>query len=220
MERNKIVTIADAEKNLGLHFTTNHNGKMRGMQSLSTSCLENPICQARQKNQNLICSHCYAERQMRMFQNMEACFKRNTEILTSKVLDKDELPLINAAFFRFESFGDICNEAHVINFFNLCNKNKKVNFALWTKNPRIIRSVISDGHKKPRNLQIVYSSPVMNRVEHQVLEEDYIDKVFTVFSKDYIEEHKININCGDKCCLECHKCYVKSSEVYINEKLK
>ena len=49
---------------------------------------------------------------------------------------------------------------------------------------------------------------------------DFIDKIFTVYDKDYISAHDVSINCGAKSCLTCHKCYVKSKIKYINEKLK
>lgn len=220
MKRKDVLTIEDMKETTGLHFTIKHTGKMKGMQSLSTSCMENQFCLERSKNCNMVCSHCYAERQMKMYTPLQKCLKKNTEILTSMVLKDDELPLLNAAFFRFESFGDIGNVTQVVNYFNICKKNKKVNFALWTKNPWIIEKTIESGHKKPKNLQIVYSSPYINYTQYSMLEKPFIDKIFTVFDKDYIKKHDVEINCGDKCCLSCQKCYVKSSEQFINEKIK
>ena len=49
---------------------------------------------------------------------------------------------------------------------------------------------------------------------------DFIDKIFTVYDKNYINARDVNINCGAKSCLTCHKCYVRSKTKYINEKLK
>lgn len=37
--REKFLTLVEAEKVTGVHYTVNHSGKMEGMQSLSTSCL-------------------------------------------------------------------------------------------------------------------------------------------------------------------------------------
>lgn len=42
--REKFLTVAEAEKATGVHYTVNHSGKMEGMQSLSTSCLCNKYC--------------------------------------------------------------------------------------------------------------------------------------------------------------------------------
>lgn len=45
--REKFLTVAEAEKATGVHYTVNHSGKMEGMQSLSTSCLCNKYCKNR-----------------------------------------------------------------------------------------------------------------------------------------------------------------------------
>ena len=98
-------------------------------------------------------------------------------------------------------------------------KNKNVKFAIWTKNPWIIQEAINGGLKKPSNLQIILSSPKINEV-CDGSEYDFVDKVFTVFTKEYIEKKHIHINCGMKKCIVCRKCYKKSREKFINEKLK
>lgn len=216
--REKLLTIAEAEKVTGVHYTVKHSGKMEGMQSLSTSCLCNKYCKNRSSNSELVCSHCYAQRQMKMYKNLNACLERNTEILTGRILKEAEIPMINASFFRFESFGDLINATQVINYFHICKKNKHVHFALWTKNSWIIEEAIESGEKKPSNLQIVYSSPCLNNPVDPGYE--FVDKIFTVFDKDYIKKNGIEINCGAKSCLLCNKCYRRSKEKYINEKLK
>lgn len=219
-EREAFLTIDKAEELTGVHYTLKHTGKMSGMQSLSTSCLCNKNCLNRVENVNLVCSHCYAQRQMKMYKNLEKCLKKNTEILTTRLLTDEEIPLINAAFFRFESFGDLNNEIQVINYFRICKRNKHVKFALWTKNPWIIAETINNGENKPRNLQVIYSSPYLDKCDNKLNKYPFIDKIFTVYTKEYIKENNIEINCGAKSCLSCHKCYVKSKEIYINEKCK
>ena len=121
--------------------------------------------------------------------------------------------------FRFEAFGDIQNEIQVINYFNICDKNKHVNFALWTKNPAIISRTINNGCKKPKNLQIVLSSHYLNK-ETDIEKWNFVDKIFTVYTKEYIEENNIEINCKGESCLICQKCYRKNRENYINEELR
>lgn len=219
-EREAFLTIDKAEELTGVHYTLKHTGKMSGMQSLSTSCLCNKNCLNRVENVNLVCSHCYAQRQMKMYKNLEKCLKKNTEILTTRLLTDEEIPLINAAFFRFESFGDLNNEIQVVNYFRICKRNKHVKFALWTKNPWIIAETINNGENKPRNLQVIYSSPYLDKCDNKLNKYPFIDKIFTVYTKEYIKENNIEINCGAKSCLSCHKCYVKSKEIYINEKCK
>lgn len=203
-----------------IHFTTKMNGKMEGMLSLSTSVLENPHCKERRKQGNSICKHCFAASQMKCFKSMIKCFKENTEILTSQLFSIDEMPVINALYFRFEAFGDLINETQVINYFNICKKNPNVKFALWTKNPWIIERAINQGEAKPENLQIVLSSPILNKAieEKAIARYNFIDKVFTVYDKKTSEN--ISINCGGKKCLSCGLCYNKNETRYINEILK
>lgn len=215
-----VLTVEDAKKMTGIHYTINHTGKMKGMQSLSTSCLENPYCRAYASDPEKICSHCYAERQMNCYKSMQKCLADNTKILTTRRLQFDEIPLLNAALFRFEAFGDIQNETQVVNYFNICNKNPHVNFALWTKNPEIIKRAIENlKEEKPDNLQIVLSSHYLNKVE-DCSKYNFIDKVFTVYSNDYIKEANVEINCGESICLDCRKCYFDNGIKYICEKLK
>ena len=204
----------------GIHFTTKMNGKMEGLQSLSTSVLENPHCQERRKQGNTICAHCFAASQMKCYKSMVKCFKENTEILTTQLFPVEEMPIINTLYFRFESFGDLINETQAINYFNICKKNPAVKFALWTKNPWIIERAIKAGNEKPENLQIVLSSPILNKAieEKAVSKYPFIDKIFTVYDKE--ESKNVNINCGAKKCLTCGLCYNKNEVRYINETLK
>lgn len=222
MNKDKVLTINEAEKVSGVHYTLNHKGKMTGMMSLSTSCTCNTYCKKRSENKATVCSHCYAQRQMKIYKNLEKCLIKNTEILTKKVLEDYELPIINALYFRLESFGDLNNTTQVINYFNLCKKNPGVRFALWTKNLWLIDSVINYDHiNKPRNLNIIYSSPFLNESNENIFVlYPFIDKVFTVYEKEFIKKNDIEINCGAKNCLTCAKCYKKNKLKFINEKLK
>ena len=218
MIRKEITTMWNAKEKIGLHFTIKHTGKMTGMYSLSTSPLCNQYCQGYSKDPKKICSHCYAQTQMQMYKNMQECLASNTKILTTKVLDKNEIPLINAKFFRFEAFGDILNETQVINYFNIAKHNKGVHFALWTKNPSIVQRAIDAGFNKPKNLQIVFSSHYINQETETAY--DFVDKIFTVYDKQYIKDNNVEINCGDKKCLACGLCYKKNNTKYIKEQMK
>lgn len=218
--KNNIMTIEKFKKEVGVHITTNHNGKMTGMQSLSTSCAHNPFCQARSKDPNSICSKCYAQRQMKMYKNMDACFTKNSDVLCNEIIDKDLLPTLNCLWFRFESFGDLANETQLINYFNICNKNPNTRFALWTKNQQIVDNVLNSGYKKPKNINLVLSSLYMNDIA-DFSKYKWVDRVFSVFDEEYIKENNVEINCGGRSCMSCLKCYKKSNKLfYINEKLK
>jgi hypothetical protein len=216
--KNTICTLNNSKKISGLHFTTKHNGKMEGMASISTSVTTNERCQNNAKIKGSICEQCFAAKQMKVFTNMEKPMVENQRILTSEVLPMEKLPIINNLYFRFEAFGDLNNATQVKNYFNICYKNPNVKFALWTKNPDFIQQVIDEGYEKPENLNIVLSSLFINKERKNVF--SFVDKVFTVYDGNFIEENNIEINCGARNCFSCGLCYEKNDVSIINEKLK
>lgn len=211
-------TLANSKKISGLHFTTKHTGKMAGMASISTSVTTNDRCAKNAQIKGSICELCYAAKQMKFYPSMEKPMVENQRILTSEILPAEKLPRINNIYFRFESFGDLNNATQVKNYFNICYKNPRVKFALWTKNPDYIAAAIRDGYEKPENLNIVLSSLFIN--QQRKTRYAFIDKVFTVYDPDHIEQNGIEINCGAKNCFSCGLCYEKNGVSVINEKLK
>lgn len=217
-------TIFDAEHIINV--CVNHTGKMAGMYSISTACTLNEYCLKRSKNPDSICANCFAQT---MFKNpwykwtLKRC-EHNTHVLTTSILDVDDLPLINAFAFRFESFGDIQNTTQVINYFNICRLNPRVIFALWTKNPFIIANAIRAGYSKPSNLIIIYSSPIKNKPVSLAKIQNvfpFVDKVFTVWTNtDTAAAHDVKINCGARACLKCLRCYTIGGDNEIAELLK
>jgi hypothetical protein len=218
----KIVTTQSSRADLGgLHYCTNHTGKMNGLHCLSTSVTVNPHCIKRQANGNSICAHCFAASMMKQYKALNETTTRNAEILTASILSFDVLPLIPVRYFRFESFGDLINTNQVINYFNIARKNPDTLCALWTKNPHIIAKAVEMGHEKPANLQIVLSSPLVNK-PIKATKYAFIDKIFTVYDKQAAKA--VNINCGARSCLACGRCYRPNPNgeriQYINEILK
>ena len=223
--RNKVQTIETFEKEFGIHFTTKHNGKMSGFVSLSTSPTENTFCINRSKCDGSICQKCYAVRMTKMYSLLNKALIKNYEVLTKTIIPIEKMPLINCLMFRFESFGDIQNEIQIINYFNLCAKNKNVQFTIWTKNMTVFEKLFKNGYKgvkyeKPKNLIIIVSSPFINKAV-DILKYPFADKVFTVYEKQFTKENNIKINCGANSCLSCRRCYdKKNKETYINELIK
>ena len=203
-----------------LKITKNHTGKMSGLQSLSTACIVNTLCKAHATVKGSICEKCYAATMFKRYgEGFNNAFINNYNILTGSVLPSDELPIINCLYFRFEAFGDLQNSVQFINYLNICNKNPRVNFAIWTKNPDIIKKVFNMGYKKPDNLIIIISSLFINK-SMDIAKYNFADKIFTVYDNSYIEKNHIEINCGSRNCAGCLKCYTKNDIQYINEKLK
>ena len=220
----KTPTIDSFEQKYGIGFTTNHTGKMSGMISLSTSCELNPRCLERSKIPGSICGKCFAFTQFKRQTNNRPKFERNTKALTTLDVKAEDVPMLNAFMLRFEAFGDLINEQQIKNYFTIARKNKATKCALWTKNPDIIAKAIEDGNKKPSNLVIVYSSPMLDKeVPIDKIQKQYpfVDKTFTVYSKEYLKDKpKDFVNCGGRQCLQCGICYKKTVCKTIREKAK
>lgn len=212
----KQCTLRNSKRISGLHFTVNHSGKMEGMVSISTSVTTNERCKKNAEIDGSICQKCFASKQMKVFPSMEKPMVENQRILTSEILPPEKLPIINNLYFRFEAFGDLNNDIQVINYFNICYKNPKVKFALWTKNPDYIDQAIKKGYNKPENLNIVLSSLFIN--QERKSRYDFVDKIFTVYDKTTAPT--VEINCGAKNCFSCGLCYEKNDVKHIREILK
>lgn len=223
--RDKFQTIKSFKDEYGIHFTTEHTGKMTGFMSLSTSPISNTFCQNRSKCDGSICQKCYAIRMAKKYSMLDKALMKNYEVLTSQIIPVEKMPLLNCLMFRFEAFGDVQNEMQIINYFNLCRRNTNVQFTIWTKNMGIFERLFKRGYKgikyeKPKNLIIIVSSPFVNKAV-DISKYPFADKVFTVYEKEYAENHNIKCVCSKLSCMACRRCYnKKNKEQYINELLK
>lgn len=191
-------------------------GKMKGMWSLNTSPTANAFCLKMRENPNLICSHCYSHISEARWKNCRAAWTNNFQILTSRVLQDNELAKITKVdLFRFQAHGDLGSREHYVNLVRIADANPTVRFALWTKN----LAVINDGGIIIRdNLVHVYSTPKLNEL-NPYLPKGF-DKVFTVYSRPFLREHpEVAINCAQS-CMECQLCYEKNDVSIINERIK
>lgn len=223
--REKFQTIETFREAYGVHICTNHSGKMTGFASLSTSPLSNTFCKARCKCKGSICEKCYSMRMQRMYATLDRTLAKNHEVLTKRIIPVSDMPILNYLMFRLESFGDVENEIQIINYFNLCRRNPRVQFTIWTKNTPIFKKLLANGYggkryPKPKNLLVVVSSPFVNTAE-DISKYPFADKVFTVYTKEYAEKNGIAINCGALSCAKCQRCYDRHDRArYINELLK
>lgn len=206
----------------GALWMTEHSGKMTGINSIGTTCATNPHCIKRRENGDSVCSHCYAVTYMKMRKALQKHLEDNYDILTTRLLSGNEIPTTNANVFRFESFGDLYNVTQLANYVLICERNQFTNFGLWTKNTWILDELFNENKiKKPENLSIVVSSPILNK-QMDLDREKYwfVDHVFTVYDKKFIIENEVEINCGARNCLGCQICYHKNTDFYVREKLK
>lgn len=207
-----------------------HDGKMAGIPSISTSALVNPFCTARRACNNTVCKNCYACKYLKLRKTLREKTERNTDFYTSVVLSDNDIPTINAAVFRFESFGEIYNTVQLQNYFNIAWNNEHCTFSLWTKNHDLVIDYCSK-HTRPANLNIIFSSRYTNISDYNYLSEKYgldftdnCDAVFTVYDKQFAAENNIPIHCGGNRCIDCMRCYKhlanNNSTIEINELLK
>lgn len=208
-----------------------HSGKMSGIPSISTSVLCNRQCAEHAAVKGSICEKCFARGYAKMRKQLAEKLKANYEFYTTVNLCGEDVPFINSAIFRFESFGDLANVQQFANYCTIARNNIRTTFVLWTKNHFIIEEYIKCGGIIPSNLYIIASSLMLNnpRVElwnASELEQNklmpFIDAVFTVYDERTIKAENIDINCGGRKCIECRKCYsLKHGEIAeIREQLK
>lgn len=175
-----------------------HN-KMDGMTSINTSVEKNEFCQGMINcgNKDIICASCYTRRIK--YPSVEKPYANNFDYFNST----DFLPeRINRSVIRFHAIGELSSEIHFQNFVKLASVNPQTRFVLWTKRIDIINAVFA-GVKKPKNLKIIRSSIHVNKPDKKV---KFIDKVFTVYTTDFIAKNGIEINC-QKECKSCMICY-------------
>lgn len=204
--------------------THGENTKLDGLRSLSTSPLKNPLCIGRHSNESLICHHCYSVTYNKLRKGLRDKLSRNTDTLTESVIEYDAIPFLNDRYFRIESFGDLQNTIQAINYLNLIRKNPETSFGWWTKNPNFIRNALKELNiEKPSNVQIILSACMVNvQISLDIVKKafPFVDKIFTVYDKDYISANNVNINCGSRHCMDCLNCYKQGGFDQVSEKLK
>ena len=197
-------------------------GKLEGFQAISTNTTTYCYCKKKFEEQkpNVICTFCYSWGMLKTFRkNMEPALQRNSDLLNSKVLHPDALPVINSAFFRFNAHGEFAldkKEAtiNLENYVNIALKNPHCTFSLWTKRFDVIKPYF-DKHDKPKNLILIYSTPLTNHILKKTPQ--YFDKTFnTVIETDYVDQQ----NCTGQKCKDCLLCYKKDTTSIIVEKVK
>lgn len=132
-----------------------------------------------------ICLGCYAN-ELEGRPSVKKRFTENLHVLTEHVISQDELPVFEAGeVIRFHAFGDMVNEVHFVNMFNIVNWNPQAYFTVWSKNYRLFHDyLVRSGNAKPPNLTIIFSN---NDVESITLDpvirepmSSYVDGTFNV----------------------------------------
>ena len=195
-----------------MRISTQH-GKTEGLQAVNTSPLDNHFCTRLACNPDTICAKCYAARLCAFRKGARTAFAANGELLTLPLtvgyLEQQAKRFDPASgFVRYNAFGELLDARHALNLFIMAGFRPDLQFALWTKRPRLVKGLI-----KPRNLQLIYSEPLVNG--RPILPSGF-DKTFTVHDRKSDAE----INCGQKKCKDCRWCYDGTGPVHINERVK
>ena len=199
-----------------IHITKRMTGKMEHMQSLSSGFSDS--CYVRSNMPDSPCYGCYSIRMMKRYKNAKDRFQKNTDAMNNVLLPSVALPRINASIFRFNAHGEIDNVIHARNFLRIAKHNPRTQFTLWTHDPKKVIAAIKEEGGKPDNLILIYSSQKLNKIDKLPM---HFDKVFTCYTKDYIKNNTVDINCGEKKCFDCMTCYDKDNKtVQINELMK
>jgi len=135
----------------------------------------------------------------------------NGRILSERMLEPNDIPVINTVYFRYSAHGELINEVHFLNLCAIARANPKTRFVLWTKRKDIVNK-----HRDmvPSNMGLIWSNPVIDKVVKKAPKGFH--KVFNVVSKG-----SNRVNCGGKKCWDCAKCYdIQDKDECIIEKLK
>ncbi len=210
------------------HNTKDSKSKLAGLDSVSTCCLDNPLCAALRKIQGSICAKCYAATQQARQAELTERNIINGLILRNFLIPRKYLALLPfnplADFIRIESFGDVANITQARNYARLMKAHRGRHFGVWSKHWGIWSIAFAAEGGKPKNCSFVYSSLYID-TPAEVFPE--VDHTFTVFTREAITRDGIEINCGGKSCAECIRarrgCYYKPSArnpIEIREQLK
>ena len=217
-----IRALKEFENEYGIHFCSDHYGKMKGLVSISTSQLDNPFCISRSKQPLLpeelegypiVCRDCYSSNLYKRRKTNDECGRRNARILNTGIIDEENWPIVNQSDFplcRIEAFGETKSWIQQANYFQFASRNRNLHIADWTKNPKFVKEAIEHGYRIPDNVEMVLSSMRENRPDNPE-RYPFFSKVFTVYSLAWLVKNKKGpdfINCGGRSCLGCRKCYL------------
>lgn len=131
------------------------NSKMGNIPSISLP----PIVTC--KNCGSCAKKCYAAKLCRIYKTVRDAYARNLEILKedrNAYFDQVAAAAMVSGFFRFHVSGDIVDIDYLDRMCKTARKCKNTRFLAFTKNYEDVNAYF-ETHKKPRNLQLIFSLP-------------------------------------------------------------
>jgi hypothetical protein len=195
-------------------------GKLAEFRAISTNTKTNAYCmeqhaKAIEHNTDNICGDCYSHKMLDGFRkNMAPALQRNSDLLSSRPLERKEIPRILDSVFRFSAHGELINDQHMENLMAIVLDNPWCRFALWTKRVDFVFRYIKK-HGKPDNLNLIYSNPKKSHIMSKPPK--FFDKTFNnVLSHEDVDKQ----NCTGQKCKDCLLCYTVNDVKTIVEKVK
>lgn len=154
------------------------------------------------KNCATCAKKCYAKKLCRIYPSVEKAYNNNLELLKSdrnSYFEQIKSVAMLTGFFRYHVSGDIIDIDYLNRMCKLARQCKKTTFLAFTKNYDDINKYL-ENHKKPANLQIIFSLPF----DGASIENPYNLPTAAVILKG--QEPKKNYKiCGGNCS-ECASC--------------
>ncbi len=190
-------------------------GKLKGFQAINTNTLSNSFC-SKMSQTDAICKDCYSRSMLQgIRKNCVKPWENNSVLLSSSILDTADLPIINAHSFRFHAHGELINDRHLVNLFNIAKHNPFTTFALWTKRKDLVNTLLLT-QTKPDNLILIFSNASTKRLLNKVPVN--FDKVFNASKTGNVSDSQTK--CTGKSCIDCMACYRINDHKIIVEKIK
>ena len=193
-------------------------GKLDGLRAISTNTRTNEYCikQNASGDASNICTKCYSHTMLSSYRkNMQPALQRNSDALSSRMLETHEIPKILDSVFRFDAHGELINATHLANLSAICESNPRTSFALWTKRNDIVGKFFR-ARAKPVNMILIYSNPKISHI--MAKPPKHFDRTFNnVLEHEEVERQ----NCTGQQCKDCLLCYTPGNGVTtIVEKVK
>lgn len=156
---------------------------------------------------------CYAAKLCRIYPSVKKAYDNNLEILKS---DRNGYFLQVKAvasltgFFRWHVSGDIIDIDYLDRMVKLARECKHTRFLAFTKNYQVVNNYLAN-HRKPKNLQIVFSVPF----DGAIIDNPHNLPTAAVILKGYTPQPNYKI-CGGNCS-ECANCNIGCWELKKGE---
>ena len=199
---------------------SNMTGKLAEFRAISTNTRTNTYCleqheRAVEHKTDNICGDCYSHTMLKGYRkNMAPALQRNSDLLSSRPLEPQEIPRILDSVFRFNAHGELINMQHLENLMSIVLDNPWCTFALWTKRVDLVFRWLR-ANDKPTNLNLIYSNPKKSHIMSKPPKG--FDKTFNNVLE---HEYKDRQNCTGQKCKDCRICYTVNDICTIVEKVK